>query len=230
MKIGIFGDSFASKSRSWWRKDNYLSWVEHLSLKYDVTNYSEGGSSLFYSYSQLIKNHQKYQKIVLLVTNTGRLHLPHAELVIHQHVPGYPHLLNYKDRCLTTEHKILHESLMNYFIYIQNMNEESVKQRLLIEEIRRIRPDTLMIPCFDPPNACCMPEYNNSTLEDIALIDLKTKEWSEIKGPDNRHCHMNLENNKIFADKIEEWLISDNFKLDIKDFVVSEKPYEYYFS
>lgn len=230
MKIGIFGDSFATKSKAWHRKENYLSWVEHLSSNYKVINHAVSGSSFFYSYLQFIHHNEKYDRIVFLVTNIGRVYLPHAQLEIHQHVPGYQHLLNYEDRCLTDDHRILHQSLMNYFIYVQDLYEEQVKQRLLIEEVRRIRPDVLLIPCFDPINGCSMPEYKGATPSDIAMIDLKTKSWAEIKGTDFRHCHMNMENNKIFADKIDNWLTQGgDFKLNIKDFVKSEKPYEFYF-
>ena len=42
---------------------------------------------------------------------------------------------------------------------------------------------------------------------------------------------MNKENNIIFANKILDWINTNEFKFDnVKDFVISKKPLSYYFN
>ena len=74
MKIGVFGDSFAT------RHDNGhgLAWYEMIQnkLNCEVISYGVAGSSLHYSYKKFIENHTKHDKIIILTTAFSRINLP----------------------------------------------------------------------------------------------------------------------------------------------------------
>ena len=70
IKIGIFGDSFASLK---FEENTTPTWVDILSEKYDITNHAISGSTLYYSIEEIKKHHTHYDKIILVVTRPGRL-------------------------------------------------------------------------------------------------------------------------------------------------------------
>ena len=81
MKIAIYGDSFGNSmiETSIESKDQDTrgkAWVELLADNYDVTNFCYPGSSLFYSYQLFLKNNQKFDYNIFLVTEPNRITLP----------------------------------------------------------------------------------------------------------------------------------------------------------
>ena len=48
-------------------------------------------------------------------------------------------------------------------------------------------------------------------------------------GLELRACHMNDANNKILADKIENWLLTNQFYMKKEDFVQPIESVDYYF-
>jgi hypothetical protein len=236
MKIGIFGDSYSSRTRIRLERgyEDYPCWFEYLESKYDITNYSSSGSSLFFSYDNFINNHSKYDKIIFTVTHYGRLYLPHLRDIFQNtftHIAGLPHLeeKNKQNKWTNQEHKNFNQHLINYFLYVQNIEEEKTKQVLIIEDILKKRPDSLLISAFSKESL--IPGYIGSSLNSIAWLDQPEhlKDAGKYQHPDLRQCHLNIENNKILSEKVEGWLNNRQFFLDERDFVVSKKPYEYYF-
>jgi hypothetical protein len=69
LKVGIFGDSYADPIRH--GHDNFrelddIGWPNLLQNNYEVGLHAIAGSSIYYSYQEFLKHHEKYDKIVLL--------------------------------------------------------------------------------------------------------------------------------------------------------------------
>lgn len=90
MKLGIFGDSFASPSHlstsnydGFKRKGNF-SWPVLLSKEFNFSHkncHSQTGSSHWWSYEQFLKNYKKYDTIIFTHTEVTRWpHLPEGEI------------------------------------------------------------------------------------------------------------------------------------------------------
>ncbi len=111
----------------------------------------------------------------------------------------------------------------------------------MIKDIKNIRPDALVIPCFNY-DMSRVSKWNYCSMFDIHAIDMLhyqiefqdtggawRKKPLRPNGRELRACHMNDENNIIFSKKITQWISSGNFEMNISDFVISKKPVEYYF-
>ena len=72
IKVGIFGDSYADPIRH--GHDNFrelddIGWPNLLRNKYEVGLHAEPGSSIYYSYQEFLKHHEKYDKSNPLALN-----------------------------------------------------------------------------------------------------------------------------------------------------------------
>lgn len=234
MKIGIFGDSYADHHHI----GTGTPWHRILRNQFnlDATSHGVNGSSLHYSYSRFKEIQESYDKIVFLLTGPGRLTLPlpneYLDLLqawehvtsaeafnskIEQHNIKPPYLRN------------TGKALDGYYKYIMDVDKDALFHQLLVKEIKHIRPDALLIPCF-----YLTGEENwhhssmMSTISDLDLthynLDHERAMWADI-----RHCHMSQENNYVFASMIAEWAKTGSFNFKIDKFVKSYKPVETYF-
>lgn len=240
MKIGIFGDSFSNSAINNKHPGylNYLSWSDIISTKFknDVKNFGIAGSSLYYSHNEFLTHHEKFDKIIFMITDWGRIYNSKTKINRLKHVPGFAMAEYLKTLIENSNIKVNHDdplildSIINYYIYVQNNNEEILFHKLMIDNIKSIRSDVLLIPCFS--SKFSMIDDYVMCMNDISMIDMNAAElsWSNVRF-DPRHCHMNEENNYIFANKILDWINTNEFKFDtIDDFVVSKKPLSYYFN
>lgn len=232
MRVGIYGDSYAAKHL----RGNGVSWSEILASqnKFTVENYGVNGSSLYYSYREFERTHAQLDKIIFLVTGGARMtlnipkELDESNSAL-KHCTGHDSLKfiiesNFQDNFYL---KRLNEAVKLYYEYILDHHKEDLWQALLTKEIQRIRPDALLIPCFDNIN---LKQFNN-TLSDICDIDVKHYRLDSRKAmlADKRHGHMNQQNHQIFANMISTWIDTNVFDFDIRKFVSSPDPVEYYF-
>jgi hypothetical protein len=208
MKIGVFGDSYASNVED----NSTLSWVDILGKKYDVVNYSSSGTSLFFS-MQLFEEHQKkYDKIIFLVTCPGRILLDETSC-INQGARSITGLRNCEYKIstldLSKEATIVFNAVKDYFLYVQNSQFDSYVHNLMVEEIKRKRPDVILIPSF------------KDSFNDVAMSvrDIQEKEdGMNYVQEDRRHCHMSEINNKTFASKVEKWLAGSPVDINLDDY------------
>lgn len=228
MKIAIFGDSFADVDAAVdfaWNINDTLkrSWYNILSKEYRIDNFAKSGSGLFYSYDQFCKVHSDYDKIIFLITAHGRIYANS----IKEHLSGFDHILRCYENSQGEKQKV-YASALNYLIYIQNDEESMTFHRLMIEDIKRKRNDALLISCFNQDRSLI---DTSCSLHDISLLDIKhydlKNDWPSL---DKRACHMNDENNKIFAKLLEDWVLTNNFSMDVSQFTTSDKPVDYYFN
>jgi hypothetical protein len=224
MKVGIYGDSYADPVKN----NNTPSWIDILMQRYS-RSFSHGYAStnLFYSFREFNKYHKNYDKNIVLVTDPFRIWADRFDVSppSFQFMSGISNTEDkiewMKKHCKNEDQqrrniKIL-ESALVYYAYIQNSNEELLKQQLIIDKILSLNPDTLVIPCF----SVSIPGVN------IGLENIFRKEneawgidFTKDKFKDARNCHMTAENNVILANKIIEHLEGrTQFDLNIDDFV-----------
>lgn len=237
MKIAIFGDSYGSVSllplRKLDQKSN--SWVNHLKRltanEHSITNYCKSGSSLFYSINLFLEHHTEYDRVIFLTTSQGRIELDNSfinslkSIHFQQHLTSHDHAIELIKKFKDQEFDCLvYQAVADYFVYVQNPNCDKFVQSLMVEKIKSVKPDTLIIPCFGESL-----EDDRFQLNLVSNIDLQHYNYHKktVMG-DHRHCHMNDENNIIMAEKIYNWIKTNNISLDISDFVNPSEPPEYY--
>jgi hypothetical protein len=236
--IGIFGDSWASHTMP---NTPGIGWQQIVKEHYDgpdyfVDNYARPGSSLYFSYENFLVHHHKFDKIIFVVTSSGRLLLPDGLTDnVTRHVNTYftANSLLKKlpdDPKFDKDRKIL-ETAVAYFTYIYDINEHRHYSRLMIEEIRRIRPDALIVPTTVDER---IPGFEHPCLHEI-INEVELTYWG-ITGDDIeslvelRSCHMSKENNEIFAKKIITWIDTGHWTpLSIDEFVNPLLPWKEYF-
>lgn len=237
MKIGIFGDSFAANNPYLHAKiigeeeaAKRKSWVDHIEIEKGIRvgNHAKPGSGLYFSYSEFKKYQRTYDKIIFVVTDWGRLWVPNISIGS-AHIPGITNCEVNMNHCKDEDDLIIYKAAHDYYIYLQNMQEQIDLHKLMVNEILRIRSDALLIPSFDNDTRCFIPEWKGYCLEDIDTID---NSFYKIKrrGIDLKHCHMNNDNNLIFAKQVIEWIDRQTpIKIDLKDYVAPKEPVEYYY-
>ncbi len=227
MKVGIFGDSYAARS-DW---ANGFCWAEFLERRYniDVTNFGVSGSSLWYSYKKFTEEHEKFDKIVFLATGFNRTYIPLPDKYTDdrfRHVTGDLEGFKYIIKDLRDPYlNNVYKAIELYYAYLIDRKKDYAMHNLMLDDIRRKRPDALLIPCFSGN----IPGVDYS-LTEIHEIDIKYYNLGqEAFRMDRRHCHMNQENNFVMATLIKKWLDTGNFNFNIKMFKNPTKPLEYYF-
>jgi hypothetical protein len=116
-----------------------------------------------------------------------------------------------------------------YYNYILDFNKDKLFHRLLIKEIKSVRPDALLIPCLYLSGE---ENWSHShTLNHVSDVDVNNYGLIQEKAmwADKRHCHMSQENNRIFASMVAEWINTNSFNFDTDKFVKSDQPVETYF-
>lgn len=222
MKIGIFGDSFADettfhtrgidpetiKSRPW------AQLVRESGLIVD--NYAKSATSLYYSYLKFLEHHNSYDKIIFTVTGPGRLYLPHLPEKYHHTTAGL--LMHYRRNIETDNDEKIITAFESYYKYLCNFELDITIHNLMYEKCQAIRPDALFLPCFQ--NSIQKSKFH---LDHISYIDYDFYNVNPFKDLviEKRHCHMNRQNNIIFADKIIRWINNGKFEINIDDF---QKP------
>jgi len=221
MKIAIYGDSYGSH-----RIDNIdgdafdrgLSWPELLSKDHQVTNFSEGASSLFYSYQHFIKHHQDFDYNIFLVTQLHRLLVPR-----NYHGEVYKHVIpeKYKDE--------MNEKDYRDDAFLENQEHDIIFHNLMVDNIRRLNPNTLLIPTFPssldnaPGNSLfdifILEKENVPLLNYLPINKIVKDDISEHYYEDYKKCHLIEDNHIILYNKI----IND-FKKPNPDI-----PVEFYF-
>lgn len=241
MKIGIFGDSFAQSFI--WPDDLHSrvgkSWSEVLSEKYDVTNFGLSGSSTYYSYDNFVRSHSKFDKVIFISSEPGRITLPKHSILsaggfsyprTHQ-ICGYADAeksLSYlqKNNSEIKAQAIL-EAAKNYYLHIENILEEQTVNNLYEDTISKIRPDSLVLSAFVRRSA------SNVILSDISAKEIN--HWGismqEIQQTHReiRRSHMTEENNLILAGLIDAWISTNKFNISLDMFLTPDDWQRYFY-
>ncbi len=223
MKVGVYGDSFGAGfahkiPNGFLPKLSHIgkSWVEILSEDYHVSNYCEFSASLVHSVNQFVKTNHNYDSVLFLVTSPGRITMGHPS----KNQP-LPHFISYDSAKLWTERATKEgwleqlDSVLNYYFYIYDKEHVNLIHQSLVDRIKKIRPDTIIIPNF----LDSFEGITGNTLVDI--FDLENRHWN-ISYPifeyDMRKCHMTKENNEVLACYAKRWIQGETVNIDISDF------------
>lgn len=240
MLIGIFGDSFADKNIIVEAKHK-LSWVDHLKNKPNlkITNFALNATGLDYSYKIFLKEHKNFEKIIFIASQPNRWHLPILEKIGSTtwitSLENYKNLISKfigkntnKKNFIQIELKLTEAALMHWYKKLYVSQRTLLHDYLVYKKIKSLHSNTLYLRSFYNPDIekenfipYDMKLRNNQNLNTISTLD---KLYYKHQLPshdlkDYRQNHMNQENNKIFADKINRWIITNQISLDINDFV-----------
>lgn len=230
MKIAVFGDSFACRIPY----NKTPSWVDLLSMQHDVTNFAEQGSSLFYSLRLFLESQSNFDKVIFVITTPGRLHLEgplHLDKM-DQFVAGLASVEFKLANLEKKQHKHffkyrLFNALKEYYALIQNTDYDRHVHYLMVNEIKSIRPDAILIPTA----ATSMSDYKGQyTMDDISKYEISAWDSTvgDIRPRDTRNSHMTVENNEIFFKHVLRWLDGQSVVIDLKNFVQPMNK-EFYF-
>jgi hypothetical protein len=238
MKIAIYGDSWASEGLN--ESHSYLGWPEILAKQpgYEVTNFAVPGSSLYFSYSEFVKHHVKYDINIFLITDYGRLYVKsipeHNDHKTSKHIPNLLNLINRKKQYISSDSVIrnriikIYDALENYYEYLQDTEYDKIVDNALMYHAKSISTNTIFIPCFEGYDEFSLINVyemeNNSMGADEKYFSKNIQVNTEIDGKlliDIRVCHMTKRNNELFAEKLINEIKENNFsfKFSIGDFV-----------
>jgi hypothetical protein len=215
MKIGIFGDSYSS-TYGYGKVNPYASWSMMLSEKYDVKNFSENGSSLYYMKLLFDKHQQDLDKIIFCITASGRVTFNPNSLkkkygTRFQHIPT---IYTIKSRLelpeLTEPDRQRYKILYDYLLEIQDLEQEKYHNLMMVKDIITQRPDTILIPCFPTSLTDQVTSLEDITRFEDRILNKKTGFYK-----DHRLCHMSLENNKILFYRVEEAILTNKTRIDL---------------
>lgn len=229
MNIGIFGDSFADEII--FKDRPGLSWVEYLRTAHgkNVTCFAMAGSSLYYSYDLFKKNHIKFDKVVFVATAIGRLTIP-SYINFKDESGEYLRHINTLDTAIAhlsddNKHKHTEESYnatkaaAEYYKYLYDSEKEKSIYKLIIDDIFKIRPDTIMLYLHKD-----FSFNDNPGLVDISVYEMQPYGYDKLPiQMDYRKCHISEVNNSILADKVNSWIHGEQQVLSLNDFLVPSK-------
>ena len=217
--LGIFGDSFADVFKG--KPDWMRAWPNLLGDNYTVTNHGWSASSFEYTYKTFMLNHHHYERVIVLATSPWRfghdaMTIDGKPIWINSH--GTLEGVHYSGKgLLSIEDNRKLDALRMYWGYLQPLAGVFLTAPLMLAEIRRRRPDAIIISCFDWPyandefvNTHCMRDLMNASLRGIRP-DFACDEafWAQDTMPykeENMLCHMTLEGNQIMALNVREHL------------------------
>jgi hypothetical protein len=240
--IGIFGDSYARNSldginsKCW----NYLL-AKKIGVKtYD--NYGYGGTSFYYTYNNFLDHHEKYDIVVVAVTDPSRFHsiislpsLGERKVISTVGVRNIESIIT-NDKLTNPEKQLLTQIkdwyLVNSLEYVDDV------QDLMINESIRLRPDAIIIPCFGTSFSRKMHKqmklthlqnlYQMTMIQAKSLgIDLLENKWEE--NAEAVHCHFTDEMYQVLAELVYNKYVTGEWNWNIPEFIAHEKPLEYYY-
>jgi hypothetical protein len=202
MNILILGDSYSDDSS---QCVDTVSWVQTLAQHHTVTNWSLKGSTLAWSFDLWQRHHNLYDKVVVTVTQPGRLCLNTTS----QRCLG----LNFLPNLRTIEYLLPRAQFKNpvaqriltaardYYAMIYSAKEAEIIHNALLSLM--INPLTLLIPCYD------------NSLVNTDLVSLFTVGEKELTVPrtdlDTRCCHLNQTNHNLLAQAVLSWIETGHF-------------------
>jgi len=210
MKIGVFGDSFAQHPA---KNPAHLQWWQYAQEQgpdVEIDSYGQPGSSLYYTWKQFHNHHNKYDKVIVCLTMPNRLWMPHLPKDWKaEHVHS---LDDYSRRTfkVNSTAKIMNNALTSYYKYIVNLKEQRDIWRLQVADIKNTRPDALYLASLTDEDA--VSDY-------ICLWEISKLDGDVGNKRDTRANHFSDKNCRIFAKKITTWIETNQFSLDIEDFI-----------
>lgn len=150
--LAVYGDSFADPSFGF-DADPQLQqqgWPILLKNNYTVETYSQGGSSVYYSYNLFKQTESLYDHIIFVETNAGRWYHPIVVDSVKYCYCNY-NSLDLTERQLKSRHHLTADvqhkltAIKTWYLDLLDLDQDEEMNRLMIDEVKRIRPDAIVI-------------------------------------------------------------------------------------
>ena len=229
-RVLILGDSFAVKHTGYDDADtgNGPSWTMLLESdpRFKITNMAEGGSGMWFSFRNFMKYHHEYDVILYVVSESHRLYHPISTDSGIRHwnfaAPWWFDAVRRKLSSHSLENTGLQEVLAIelYFKHLLDTEERDTFQRLMINDIRTVRPDAILIPAFRESiydhNGTCLIDISDREIHHLGLRMADTFKTRD----ERRLCHMTKENNRTLYEHAVRWIDGENISMHMEDFGV----------
>ena len=215
LKVGIFGDSYSDPIRHGhdnFRELDELGWPNLLKRKYEIGLHAIAGSSVFYSYQEFLKYHEKYDKIVFGVTDPIRW-IKGYTLRDYRPVDKQMHFSNYGtvENWLQTnpvediEERAILEALKSYYLYLVDDPYCHSMAHLMLNHMKQLRPDIILIPIAQnllKLNAVGFAEYLDVFHDEMNIGRINYANFLKKYYEYRLICHMSAEMNEVVANDV----------------------------
>jgi len=177
--IAVFGDSWAEPTyghRQYPEMDQ-LAWPNLLGEP--VVNLAAHGSSLYYTYRQFLDHHHLGDRVIVVVTSYGRL--PVNDIVNREgrvrYVSTAQNAIDLIKNHRSEWDDLAYQRLLamrEYYLWLENYSADTRFAYLMLAEIRRLRPDAIIIPAFKQklsPSSPLLTSLNDWVRPTIRGID-----------------------------------------------------------
>lgn len=223
MKIGIFGDSFAAdgweNQPSWWK---YLTDHGHT-----VTCHARGGTSILWSARQIQDLAKNYDLAIWCVTNSDRITFRVDEtpgVVNSTQIINYndPHIENFKWVLDSSRAKA--QMIKDWYKYNPDANELLLVGTAVVDHLRSIYKNLMLIPCFSDPlnNYFNLFTVSNKEVEHYfggTFFKPNANIFAEYE--EHRACHLSVENNRILGNLVADNLVPGIFQTGYDHFITA---------
>lgn len=256
MKLAIYGDSFGHYATPDASIDIIeLSWARRLERIYSVTNYCSSGSALFYSMQQFEQTYQQADRVIFIVTSIGRWpsvfyttnegyklsfsSLDQTESAIQKLSSLFKNFFPVAD---AIEKKRRLTALKDWYMWVQDFDFEYAMHALMINRIRELRPDAVIIPmCPRLPGLEHLVSASSYPLRSFRSWQPDCEPLMELDeyfvkvgraGSERRDrmvCHMTAEANDLFFQHVLGALDTGQWDPQLPDIIAQPYPQSYYY-
>jgi len=242
LRMAIYGDSFGdgpplpkenefvvANIGDWWPTRLAI----RLQLK-SIDNFCAGGTPFLFAYNTFMNNYQNYDINIVLVTDpnryTQKVLLPTVAPNPTYQASSIKQLESIKQSYKLTNSEIRMVYDLTTWHMIKDDKFLSMAQQLMVDDILKKAPKTIIIPCFKQS----APYIN------IGLSDLVEYQWSTfglkyaesenyIEKPEVMGCHFTPEMNTVVSEIVFNKLITNEWNWNYPK-IVHEHPIEYYYN
>lgn len=239
IRMAIYGDSFGDGGEyktagvvnigNWW--PNVLA--NRLQIN-SIDNYCAGGTPFVFAYNSFINNYKNYEINIVLVTEPGRytdmIHLPSVSPNPAYYGSSMTQINSLIERYKFSarEQRTLDE-LKSWHV-MKDLDFLGVVQNLMVEDILRRSPKTIIIPCFKTS-----APFINVGLQDLQAYQLQSLGIKDdqqmakyVEKPEVIGCHFTPEMNRVVADMVFNRIVTGEFNWNFPK-IKHEHPLEYYY-
>lgn len=242
--LAIYGDSYADCTHGHDFESGVtdaMGWPNLLAKRgYSLDNYSRGGTSLYWSYQQFIQTHQRYEKIIFVATVPGRwtgtVTIDSSVRYINSYWLAQDLLADDSQVSPAVRQQL--ERVSDYYLYVQDMIFEETAHDLMLAEVRRLRPDSVIVP-----TASCASDTRSDTttanLGSFTDVFVRSCRWARQPGPTESGwhtlwreramiCHMTPEINQLVAEQMQASLVQRKYLQTLPQTLAHQHPGDYY--
>ena len=243
IKLAIFGDSWADPHHGHDHDAsmNNSAWPVLIPYQqYQTDIYAMSGNSLYWAYQKFMEKQQDYDRCIFIVTSLGRYHKTGIQTLSGKryHVPNYEtanYLLETQSNDFDFKRKGRLQAFKGYYMHLQDDQCDADMARLMIDKIKQVRPDTIIVPICHHPSQLLEELTPLNRYRELMFNSIDPAQTEEmIKGNWNYKeinciCHVSKEINQLIANDMTQALASGVWDPQIPQHVKHEHSLDYYY-